>query len=69
MTSLSTMTRWLCLSLLAFVLALTSMPASAQGAAARLPKGFTEKTCLCEYLHRMLIHLNVWNGWSLWNLF
>jgi pimeloyl-ACP methyl ester carboxylesterase len=43
MTSISTMPRWLCLPLLAFVLALNSVPASAQEAAARLPKGFTEK--------------------------
>lgn len=43
MTSISTMPRWLCFPLLAFVMALNSVPASTQGAAARLPKGFTEK--------------------------
>ena len=43
MTSISTLSRWLYLALLAFVLTLISVPASAQGTPARLPEGFTEK--------------------------
>ncbi len=37
------MSRWLYLALLAVVLTLISVPASAQGTPARLPEGFTEK--------------------------
>ena len=40
---ISIMPRWLCSLLLVFTLGLTSVPASAQQAVARLPKGFTEK--------------------------
>lgn len=43
MTSMSTLARWLYLTLLAIVLTLLSVPVSAQGTTARLPKGFTEK--------------------------
>ena len=43
MTSISTLSRWLYLALLAVVLTLISVPASAQGTPARLPEGFTEK--------------------------
>ena len=40
---ISIMPRWLHMLLLVFTLGLISVPASAQQAAARLPKGFTEK--------------------------
>ena len=43
MTSISIIPRWLRSLLLVFTLGLISVPASAQQAAARLPKGFTEK--------------------------
>ena len=43
MTSISIIPRWLRSLLLVFTLGLTSVPASAQQAVARLPKGFTEK--------------------------
>lgn len=43
MTSMSTLARWLYSTLLAIVLTLISVAVSAQGPAARLPKGFTEK--------------------------
>jgi pimeloyl-ACP methyl ester carboxylesterase len=43
MRSISTMRWWLCLHLVVFALGLNSVPASAQGATARLPKGVTEK--------------------------
>jgi hypothetical protein len=49
MISIVTMPRWLCLPLLPLVLADTSIRASAQEVAARLPKAFTEK-CLSKFI-------------------